>query len=576
MTAQHPLPGLAAPPVPDGMTMADLIRHIAGDPALPIVRRRNVASAIRRLCALLGLDPGQVPAAFWAFRERLAAFEPVAAGVTVRRFQTIKSDVGFALKRVSAPVVRPRQKLSGAWEDLKGTVDSPWQTLKIGRLAQYCSARGIAPVEVDDAVIEGYRSFVEQQTFKTSPQRHVRALCGQWNKLAAADRTSPSPLGLMAVTPPAGRTTYAAAWDDLPAGFRADAERWLHSLSCDADLFDADAPTRPLRAVSVDTYRFKLRQMAGALREQGEDIAGLRSLGDLVELDRVRAIVAFFQERGARAGTAPTGKITDGGILHVLRLVARYTRPDDDALHTRLKMAHGRTSTGPRSMGRRPAAALRQFDDPTAFDRLIALPPAVTARLDAKDRLTRREALDYQASVALELLIMRPIRLRNLVALRIGEHVRRDAGGVRIVIPAGEVKNDVALEHLLPAESAALLERYLDKALPVLATDRTGLLFPGALAGRPKAQENLGKQMSRLVRRHTGLAVSPHLMRHIAAKLYMHAVPEGLETMRQVLAHKSADTTARSYVGLQNAAAIARYDALVLARRGPSAPAVPR
>ncbi|NQW08466.1 MAG: hypothetical protein HQ481_01095 [Alphaproteobacteria bacterium] len=252
MTAQHPLPGLAEPPVPDGMTMADLILHIAGDPTLTTPRRRNVASAIRRLCALLGLDPGQLPAAFWAFRERLAGFEPVAAGMTVRRFQTIKSDVSFALKRVSAPVARPRQRLSRAWEDLKGKVDSPWQTLKIGRLAHYCSARGIVPVEVDDLVIEGYRSFVEQQTFKTSPQRHVRELCGQWNKLAAADRTSQLPLGLTTVTLPAGRTTYAVAWDDLPAGFRAGAERWLRSLSRDADLFDVDAPTRPLKPVSVE------------------------------------------------------------------------------------------------------------------------------------------------------------------------------------------------------------------------------------------------------------------------------------------------------------------------------------
>ncbi|NQW08465.1 MAG: tyrosine-type recombinase/integrase [Alphaproteobacteria bacterium] len=316
--------------------------------------------------------------------------------------------------------------------------------------------------------------------------------------------------------------------------------------------------------------------MVGALCEQGQDIARLLTLADLVDLDRVRAIVAFFQERSALSGATMAGKIADGGILHVLRMIARHVRPDDDALHTRLKKAHGRTSSGPRSMGRRPAAALRQFDDPAAFDSLLRLPPAITTRLDAKDRLTRRDALDYQAAVALELLIMRPIRLKNLAGLRIGEHVRRDAGGVRIVIPADQVKNGVAIEHVLPRESVAMLERYLDKVLPVLSSDPSGHLFPGAIAGRPKAQENLGKQTSRLVRRHTGLAVSPHLMRHVGAKLYMTAVPEGLETMRQVLSHKSADTTARSYVGLQNAAAIARYDALVLARRGQLEPAATR
>lgn len=575
MTVQHPPPNLVAPPVSGVPTMAELIDLVAADPTLSTARRRNVASSIRRLCALLGLEPALIPAAFWAFRERLAGFEPVAAGMTVRRFHTVRSDVGFALKRVSAPIARPRATLSDAWIGLKAGIDR-WHVARIGRLAGYCSARGIAPAEVDDAVIAGYRSFVEQQTFKTGPQRHVRDVCCHWNKLVMADRLSASPLGLTPVTLPPGRTTYAVAWDELPSGFRAGAERWGASLSRDADLFDVDARTRPLRDSSIDSYRFKLRQMVGALRERGLDTAGLLTLADLVELDRVRAIVGYFQERSAASGAAKDGRIADGGFLHVLRMVARFTRPDDDDLHARLKNAHGRTSPGPRAMGRRPSEALRQFDGPSAFDRLLGLPPAVAARLDAKARLTRREALEYQAALGLELLIMRPVRLKNLAALRIGEHVQRDAGGVRIVVPAEQVKNGVAIEHVLPPESAAMLERYLEKALPVLSSVPWGHLFPGAIAGRHKAQENLGKQIARLVRRHTGLTVTAHLMRHIAARLYMTAVPEGLETVRQLLSHKSADTTARSYVGLQNAAAIARYDALVLARRSQSAPAVPR
>jgi integrase len=49
------------------------------------------------------------------------------------------------------------------------------------------------------------------------------------------------------------------------------------------------------------------------------------------------------------------------------------------------------------------------------------------------------------------------------------------------------------------------------------------------------------------VQTFTGLTVHPHLFRSIAGSLYLDANPGDIETLRQVLGHKSINTTARFY-----------------------------
>ena len=95
-------------------SLAELIESIAADSSLSEVRRRNVCSSIRRFCEALGLLPDVVPAAFWFFREKLANFHPIEAGIKEHRWQTIRSDVSFALKHIGlAPdQPKPREPLS--------------------------------------------------------------------------------------------------------------------------------------------------------------------------------------------------------------------------------------------------------------------------------------------------------------------------------------------------------------------------------------------------------------------------------------------------------------------------------
>ena len=87
------------------------------------------------------------------------------------------------------------------------------------------------------------------------------------------------------------------------------------------------------------------------------------------------------------------------------------------------------------------------------------------------------------------------------------------------------------------------------------------------MPGQPKSAEQCGRFFSQTIRAEIGIKVYPHLLRHFAATLYLTENPEGIEVVRRVLGHRSADTTQRSYAGIHDEIAVRRFDELVLGLR---------
>ena len=54
-----------------------------------------------------------------------------------------------------------------------------------------------------------------------------------------------------------------------------------------------------------------------------------------------------------------------------------------------------------------------------------------------------------------------------------------------------------------------------------------------------------------------------HLFRHLAGYLFLKAHPGEYEPVRQLLGHKSIQTTISFYVGLEEADAFRRYDLIL-------------
>ena len=132
-------------------------------------------------------------------------------------------------------------------------------------------------------------------------------------------------------------------------------------------------------------------------------------------------------------------------------------------------------------------------------------------------------------AVAIEILLMAPIRIGNLARLHLDRNLVRVGKHYHLVIDGSEVKNGQDLEFELPEESCRLIDLYLSEHREADPDNR--YLFPGRTTG-PKGIGGLRQQIERAVKDYAGLEVNPHLFRHIAAAIYLDAHSNGYEVVR--------------------------------------------
>ena len=155
----------------------------------------------------------------------------------------------------------------------------------------------------------------------------------------------------------------------------------------------------------------------------------------------------------------------------------------------------------------------------------------------------------------------------HLLTVAISSAVTRPGrdGITWITVPAAMVKNRLPFEVELRAPSAALFELYRRRYHPLLAK-RTSWLFPGE-NGEAKRPDALGAQITRFIKRETGLVVNPHLFRHIAAIVSLSRNPGAYVDVKDVLGTKTIEIIAKHYCGEETRAALARYDSAILGLR---------
>jgi integrase len=213
---------------------------------------------------------------------------------------------------------------------------------------------------------------------------------------------------------------------------------------------------------------------------------------------------------------------------------------------------------------------LRQLDLPANLNALLLLPARVLREIKRADTGSRIEALRMMLALAVEFLIVAPMRAENLVGIEIDRHiVEIGRGRIRnrhIVIPAHETKTNAPFEMTIPQESCALLDAYLNTYRARLAPLPAPWLFPDA-KGKLRSTAAYSKAISDFIYRETGIRMNVHLFRHLAAKVYLDAHPDDIETVRRILGHKSTSTTLRSYAELRTDHAFRRYNQTITALR---------
>jgi len=168
-------------------------------------------------------------------------------------------------------------------------------------------------------------------------------------------------------------------------------------------------------------------------------------------------------------------------------------------------------------------------------------------------------------AVAVEILLMAPIRVANLASMDFEVNfgpIENSTGEQQVSFAPGEVKTGVPLTFVLRKESVAIMNLYRNRFRPLLVRRPTSALFPGYEGGAMDSHA-LSRSIKDGIRRELGLTMNAHLFRHHAAFRYLKKNPGDYESVREFLAHKNIETTVKFYAGTDVTQSFRRLDEIV-------------
>lgn len=312
--------------------------------------------------------------------------------------------------------------------------------------------------------------------------------------------------------------------------------------------------TRRRRVFNPDATRKNYVRSLSWLARHAEadrgDVYDVKTLGDLVTEDRVEAAVNRFIARSQSHEELRDTKQTSSlkSYLSALVSLVRRNGMDEDLVFALEDIADDPDYVSDRAgeMSATREEFIRLVDRDPAIVRAIVAGPETLMKESRRgfDRWERSrdsqqaETLHLSvASAAMAVQLARPLRTRNVNEFDAGGQgadliaPRRAGAQAWIEIDRTKVKNRRAIEGPVPDWLWAVLESWQDEGRPlwIARHKKTGCrdtdaLFPGTRGGyltRSTFNKCWNRGMSRLGL--TGL--TPHMMRHVAATLYLAVHP---------------------------------------------------
>jgi len=173
-----------------------------------------------------------------------------------------------------------------------------------------------------------------------------------------------------------------------------------------------------------------------------------------------------------------------------------------------------------------------------------------------------RAALLAQTAVVVGIELVAPVRLGNLAAIRLGVNLIKPGGpetNYWLRYPKFDVKNKQALQFAFNDKLTKLIDEYVFDFRPILMKGKNDdWLFPGRSTDH-KERIGFSTQIVDQVEKATGIRITVHQYRHAAAAMILKHRPGEYELVRQLLGHKSVETTKRFYLDLETTAASEIY-----------------
>jgi integrase len=335
-------------------------------------------------------------------------------------------------------------------------------------------------------------------------------------------------------------------WEHLPATFFADLQKHL-SWCAMPDALDDDARATRLAPATIRLRRDHVHSAATAAIATGIAAESLRTLADLVRLDTFKAILRKLYADDGSALTAYTH-----GVAGTLIAIAKESAGSSADEVAALKKLRQKLGVLPSGLTDKNKLFLRQFDETRLLSSLINLPDKMWRNARRGLAKSKRPFIDIQTSLAIDILLAIPLRMKNLASLNFGDHLHWPNGRGKpamLIIKRSETKNGIAIEAEIPTELADRLWTYRTEIAPEVIRQRPDALFV-ATTGKVRTQGALTVAIEKAVYKNLGIRLHPHQFRHFAAKVILDSNPGAHELVRQLLVHKNMKTTTNYYAGI--------------------------
>jgi integrase len=524
-------------------TAADLLAMLEQATDLPPLRKRDMISAVNRISKMAGCPPAALRLDVPSLRARLAGIRPAMHGITPSTSANVRCLFAAALACVGVLEHFPRgaARRHAGWAPLAAAIAGNKRLANgLATFMNWCAFTSVEPVAVDDAVLREFLRWLEARTLHARPRRLVREVPALWREAQSLVPEWPATeLARISFRP----ISPNLRWEDLPEGLRADAEAYL-AARANPDLFD-EKPNAPTRALAPSTLRQQqqhIRLAASVFVREGKPIERLNSLADLVALDAARVVLRHYHDQ---VGGKPNAYAICLG--RTLIDIARYHVGLPEAELKALKKLVNRLPPVPFDLTEKNKELLRELEADHVRARLLCLPEELVREVKrALATADFTKFVDAQVAVAVDILLVAPLRAQNLIALNWGRNFMEPdgpRGKLLLYIPKDATKSkrrDLTFE--ISPDVAETIRWYRREILPRLGGDSDGDLFV-TKGGRGKSQETLSQQITELIKDKVGIPVSPHQFRHVAAMLYLDAHPEDFQTVTDLLGHAWAKST---------------------------------
>jgi integrase len=277
-----------------------------------------------------------------------------------------------------------------------------------------------------------------------------------------------------------------------------------------------------------------------------------------------RGLKAMLDRKGGTSG------MIHGMAYTLLTIAKHHARLSGEELQ-KLRVFCSRLKLKRQGMTAKNRARLRQFDDPQLLNRLLLLPEELQREAKTQALSPRRAAALVEIALAIELLLMTALRIKNLAALHLDENIqwtRSSRRGVcHLVVDGRHVKNGEDRDFELEGATVNLLKLYIGRHRASLAPVPCRWLFARRGGGGPVDPVVLARRITRTIRQRTGLTVNVHLFRALGAKIYLDQNPGGYEVVRRALGHRHLSTLTAAYTGMESISAAKQFDQTVRKRQ---------